>query len=452
MSENNDFDYLQLAADYMQQYLQELPQRRVFPAAQQIKALDDFEVPLPQSGCAPQDVLKWLHQTGSPATVATAGGRYYGFVIGGSLPSALGAYCLAGAWDQCAGLHVLSPTAEKLEQVAGSWLKELLGIPAQAATGFVTGATMANFTGLAAARHALLKNLGWNIEASGLYGAPEIRVIVGEEVHVSVLKALSLLGFGSERVERVPVDHQGRMRAEDLRLQDGPTILCLQAGNVDSGAVDPLRDIMSDTQRDDIWVHIDGAFGLWAAASSSLSHLVEGAEMADSWAVDLHKWLNVPYDSGVVFCKDPEYLRASMSVNAAYLPPPGAQGPYQFTPGMSRRGRGIEAYAALYSLGREGVEMLIDNCCIHARRFAEALSQAGFEVLNEVVLNQVLVDLGPRTELIMETLQQQGTCWVAGTTWQGRKAMRISVSSWATTSEDVERSIAAMIKAAETTT
>ena len=448
MSEQLVKDYLHLAADYMQEYLEELPQRRVYPTSAQIQELDKFDRPLPESGCSPQHVLQFLHQIGSPATVATAGGRYFGFVIGGSLPSALGAYCLAGAWDQCAGLHVLSPAAEKLETVAGTWLKELLGIPSQAGVGFVTGATMANFTGLAAARHALLKKLGWNIEAQGLYGAPEIRVVVGDEVHVSVLKALSLLGFGSERVERVPVDHQGRLMAEKLDLKDGPTILCLQAGNVDSGAVDPLQDIITKAHREDVWVHIDGAFGLWAAASSSLNHLVKGAELADSWAVDLHKWLNVPYDSGVVFCKDPEHLRASMSVNAAYLPPPGSQGPYQHTPGMSRRGRGIEAYAALYSLGQTGVEELIETCCKHARRFAQALSQAGFEVLNEVVLNQVLVDLGPKTDAIMNHLQQEGTCWVAGTTWQGRKAMRISISSWATTDEDVKRSIDAMLAAA----
>lgn len=278
---------------------------------------------------------------------------------------------------------------------------------------------------------------------------PEIKVIVGEEVHVSVLKALSLLGFGSERVIRIPADDQGRMQAEAFDLDESPTIVCLQAGNVDSGGVDPMHLIIPKAKSKGAWVHIDGAFGLWAAASPKYAHLVESVSLADSWAVDLHKWLNVPYDSGVVICKNPEHLRASMSVNAAYLPPPGAQGPYQYTPGMSRRARGTEAYAALLSLGKSGVAALIEEGCRHAKRFAEALSEAGYEILNDVVLNQVLVNFGPHTDAIMEHLQQEGTCWVAGTLWQGKKAMRISVSCWATTDEDVTHTLEAMIRTAK---
>lgn len=449
MSQELTTQDLHLTADYMQEYLDGLKGRRVSPTPQQIQALNVFDVALPDEGLETHEVIEKLHRYGSPATVATAGGRYYGFVIGGTLPAALAAYCLAGAWDQCAGLRVLSPTAEKLETVAGRWLKELLSLPMTAGTGFVTGATMANFTALAAARHAILKQLGWNVEAQGLYGSPEIKVIVGAEVHVSVLKALSLLGFGSERVIRINADDQGRMKASDFEMEDGPTIVCLQAGNVDSGGIDPMEALITEAKSKGAWVHVDGAFGLWAAASEKYAHLVQGVALADSWAVDLHKWLNVPYDSGVVICRNPEHLRASMSVNAAYLPPPGSQGPYQYTPGMSRRARGTEAYAALSSLGKAGVSHLIEESCRHAKRFAQELQLAGYEILNEVVLNQVLVDFGSRNHEIMEALQQDGTCWLAGTTWQGRKAMRISVSCWATTDEDVSQSLEVILRVAK---
>jgi len=448
MNQELTLDHLQQVTEYMQDYIRSVKTRRVAPTEGEVEALEVFDGELEDDGIPTNELMYLMHQYGSPATVATTGGRYFGFVIGGVLPAALGAYCLAGAWDQCAGLHVLSPTAEKLEVVAGKWLKHLLGLPETAGTGFVTGATMANFTGLAAARHALLKNLGWNVETQGLYGAPEIKIVVGDDVHVSVLKALSLLGFGSQRVTRIPIDDQGRMIASEFEITDEPTIVCLQAGNVDSGGIDPMLDIIPKAKAKQAWVHIDGAFGLWARAVPEMQHLIQGVEQADSWAVDLHKWLNVPYDSGVVICRDPEHLRASMSVNAAYLPPPGAQGPYQYTPGMSRRARGIEAYAALRSLGTNGVEKLITESCRLAQKFASLLQQAGFKILNEVVLNQVLVDMGPKTTEIMDYLQAEGTCWVAGTTWRGTKAMRISVSSWATTDEDVEISAAAMIEAA----
>lgn len=440
---------IQKTAHHMHEYLNGLKERRVYPAPQSIQDLDQLEFELGFSGTDTDQVMDLLHGVGSPATVATAGGRYFGFVIGGVLPAALQAHCLAGAWDQCAGLKILSPAAEKIESVAGGWLKSLLSLPSTAGTGFVTGATMANFTGLAAARHAILKELGWNVEAKGLYGAPEIRIVVGQEVHVSVLKALSLLGFGSERIVRVPVDTQGRMQVGALEVDNRPTIVCLQAGNVDSGSMDPMEDLIPKAKKKGAWVHIDGAFGLWAAASPQYAHLVQGSELADSWAVDLHKWLNVPYDSGVVVCRDPEHLRASMSVNAAYLPPPGAQGPYQYTPGMSRRARGVEAYAAMYSLGRSGVASLIERSCTHASTFAKVLQSAGYEILNEVVLNQVLVSFGDNTDRVIEAIQKDGTCWAGGTTWQGRRAMRISVSCWATTDEDIQRSLDAIIKIAK---
>ena len=438
---------LQATTSNMVDYLNSLKTRPVFPSQDQVAALDGFDFDLPLGTTEPAKVMNLLHKLGSPGTVATAGGRYFGFVIGSTLPVALAAHCLAGAWDQCAGLKVLSPVGEKLELVAGNWLKELLRLPGESGVGFVTGATMGNFTGLATARHALLKQAGWNVEAQGLFGAPEIKVVVGEQVHVSVLKALSLLGLGSERVVRLPVDDQGRIRSDMFELDDGPTIVCLQAGNVDTGAVDPLSQIIPIAKEKGAWVHIDGAFGLWAAASSTKRHLVKGAELADSWSVDLHKWLNVPYDSGVVICRYPELLRAAMSVNAAYLPS-GTPGPYQFTPGMSRRARGVEAYAALYSLGKSGVAKLIEDCCRHAKSMAVTLQQAGYEILNEVVLNQVIVDFGERTDEIIQAIQAHGTCWASGTKWQGKSAMRISVSSWATTEEDVQKSLEAIIRVA----
>ncbi len=438
---------LQATTSNMVDYLNSLKTRPVFPSQDQVAALDGFDFDLPLGTTEPAKVMNLLHKLGSPGTVATAGGRYFGFVIGSTLPVALAAHCLAGAWDQCAGLQVLSPVGEKLELVAGNWLKELLRLPGESGVGFVTGATMGNFTGLATARHALLKQAGWNVEAQGLFGAPEIKVVVGEQVHVSVLKALSLLGLGSERVVRLPVDDQGRIRSDMFELDDGPTIVCLQAGNVDTGAVDPLSQIIPIAKEKGAWVHIDGAFGLWAAASSTKRHLVKGAELADSWSVDLHKWLNVPYDSGVVICRYPELLRAAMSVNAAYLPS-GTPGPYQFTPGMSRRARGVEAYAALYSLGKSGVAKLIEDCCRHAKRMSVTLQQAGYEILNKVVLNQVIVDFGERTDEIIQVIQADGTCWASGTKWQGKSAMRISVSSWATTEEDVQKSLEAIIRVA----
>jgi len=440
-------DLLQATTGHIVDYLNGLKTRPVFPSQDQIAALDGFDFGLPLGTTESAKVMNLLHKLGSPGTVATAGGRYFGFVIGSTLPVALAAHCLAGAWDQCAGLQVLSPVGEKLELVAGNWLKELLRLPGESGVGFVTGATMGNFTGLATARHALLKQAGWNVEAQGLFGAPEIKVVVGEQVHVSVLKALSLLGLGSERVVRLPVDDQGRIRSDMFELDDGPTIVCLQAGNVDTGAVDPLSQIIPIAKEKGAWVHIDGAFGLWAAASSTKRHLVKGAELADSWSVDLHKWLNVPYDSGVVICRYPELLRAAMSVNAAYLPS-GTPGPYQFTPGMSRRARGVEAYAALYSLGKSGVAKLIEDCCRHAKSMAVTLQQAGYEILNEVVLNQVIVDFGERTDEIIQAIQADGTCWASGTKWQGKSAMRISVSSWATTEEDVQKSLEAIIRVA----
>lgn len=431
-------------------YLATLETRNVVPTAHALEQLSSFDEPLPDGPCDPGEVLRKLDEVGSPATVATAGPRYFGFVTGGTLPAALSAAWLASAWDNNGGLSIMSPVSAKLEEVALGWLVELLGLPAATSGGFVTGATMANFSALAAARHALLQRQGWDVEAQGLFDAPSLKVIVGDEVHVSVLKALAMIGFGRDRVMHVPVDGQGRMRTDALPVLDERTILITQAGNVNTGACDPIGEICERAKGSGAWVHVDGAFGLWAAATPKRAHLVQGVENADSWATDGHKWLNVTYDSGIVFCRNPDHLRGAMGSSAAYLIQRGGREPYHFTPEMSRRARGIEIWAAMRSLGRAGLAEMIERNCQSATVFAEGLRTAGYEILNDVVLNQVMVSFGDdeRTRKVIAAVQNEGTCWAGGTTWRGRAAMRISVSSWATTSADVEESLEAILRAA----
>ncbi len=442
---------LNAVAERASRYLNTLDGRSVAPTPDAVQRLSQLDEPLPDHPTDAEAVLALLDEVGSPATMATAGSRFFGFVVGGSLPAALAANWLAGAWDQNAGLAVLSPIAAKLELVAMRWLLDVLGLPAGCGAGFVTCATQANFAGLAAARHALLDRQGWNVEAQGLFGAPPITVVVGDEVHVSVLKALTMLGMGRERVVRVPVDGQGRMRADALPPLDSHTIVCIQAGNVNTGAIDPASEIIAQAKAAGAWVHVDGAFGLWAAAAPERADLVDGVGGADSWATDAHKWLNVPYDSGIVFVREPQHLHAAMAVNAAYLVGSETRDPTHYTPDFSRRARGVEVWAALRSLGREGLADLIERTCRQAARFAEGLRNAGYDVLNDVVLNQVLVSFGDAetTRRVIAAIQQDGTCWAGGTVWQGQTALRISVSSWATTDADVEQSLAAMIRAAE---
>jgi len=436
-------------ADRAHRYSESMSTRRVFPSAEAIERLKLLQVPLQDEPIEPDTVLAELDEIGSPATVATTGGRYFGFVVGGSLPAAMAANMLAGAWDQNAA-RVLSPIASSLEDVCIGWLISLLGLPPNVGAGFVTGATMANFSGLAAARHALLAQRGWDAEARGLFGAPPITVVVGEEVHVSVLKALSMLGLGWDRVVRVPVDGQGRMRAEKLPDISGPTIVCIQAGNVNTGAFDPAEEICETAREREAWVHVDGAFGLWALASPERAHLANGVLDADSWATDGHKWLNVPQDSGIAFVRHADHLRAAMSATAAYLIEGVGREPYHYTPEMSRRARGIEIWAALRSLGRSGLADLVERTCLYAAQFAQALEAAGYEILNDVVLNQVLVSFGSAdlTRRVIARLQEDGTAWFGGTEWQGHHAMRISVSSWATTEEDVQRCLDVIVRIA----
>jgi glutamate/tyrosine decarboxylase-like PLP-dependent enzyme len=438
------------AADRAATYLEGLSSRGVAPSADAVAALAHFDRPLPEQPSDSTLVLGELDQYGSPGTSASAGGRYFGFVIGATLPAALAANMLATSWDQNAGLVVISPTTARLETVALRWLLDVLHLPPTCAAGFVTGATMANFTCLAAARHTLLQRAGWDVEAQGLFGAPPLNVIVGDEVHVTVLKALAMLGLGRARVTRVPADEQGRMRAELLPALDDRTILCLQAGNVNTGAVDPISELIPHACAAGAWVHVDGAFGLWAAAAPGRAALVAGVENADSWALDAHKWLNVPYDSGVAICRDRDALRGATAVTAAYLVQGAEREPCEYTPELSRRARGVDVWAALSSLGRSGVAEMIERNCRQATRFATGLREAGYEILSDIVLNQVLVSFGDdeTTRRVIAGIQSDGTCWCGGTVWHGRTAMRISVSSWATTDEDVELSLAAMIRVA----
>jgi glutamate/tyrosine decarboxylase-like PLP-dependent enzyme len=443
---------LEDAAARAARYLAGLSDRAVAPTAAALARLVELDAPIPDGPQDPAAVLARLDEVMSPATMAMAGPRFFGFVIGGSLPVTVASSWLATAWDQNTGLHAATTATAHIEAAALARLLDVLDLPRDAAGAFVTGGTVANLTALAAARHRVLANAGWAVEADGLFGAPPITVIVGGEAHPTLTKSLGVLGLGRKRIVRVPVDGQGRMRAEALPPIAGPTIVCVQAGNVNTGAFDPIAEITRRAHEAGAWVHVDGAFGLWARATPMRAHLAAGVETADSWATDAHKWLNVPYDSGLAFVRDGAALRSAMAITAEYLPPAtGSQrSPSDYTPELSRRARGVDIWTALETLGRSGVAELIERCCGHAARFAAGLADAGFEVLNDVVLNQVLVSFGSpeRTLAVIAALQQEGSCWAGNTVWQGRTAMRISVSSWATTEEDVEKSLAAIRRVA----
>jgi glutamate/tyrosine decarboxylase-like PLP-dependent enzyme len=443
-------ELLNNAAQRASAYLDAIEARGVAPSAEAIAALQQLDHPLPESPTDAQEVLRLLDEIGSPATVATAGPRFFGFVTGGVLPAALAANWLAGAWDQNAFLRTLSPVAVALEEIALKWLLDVLRLPNDCGGAFVTGATMANFTALAAARHAVLAQAGWDVESDGLFGAPPITVMVGEEAHSTLFKGLGFLGLGRRRVVTVPVDSQGRMRPDALPKISGPTIVCLQAGNVNTGACDAATEIIPAAHAAGAWVHVDGAFGLWAAAAPARVALVEGYADADSWGTDCHKWLNVPYDCGLAIVRRPAALRAATSIQAPYFPVTNVREPAHYSPDSSRRARGVEVWAALLSLGKQGVADLVERNCRYAARFADGLRDAGYQILNDVVLNQVLVSFGEpeTTKRVIAALQADGTCWCGGTVWQGQTAMRISVSSWATTEADVEKSLAAMLRAA----
>ncbi len=447
----------QRAAQHAADYRAGLDERPVVPSADAGSLRTAFGGPLPAGPTEPAQVLEQLVTAAEPGLMSSAGPRFFGFVIGGALPAATAADIVAAGWDQCAFNAVLSPAAAAAEEAAGDWLKDLLGVPAGASVGFVTGAQEANTVGLAAGRHHVLAEAGWDVERDGLLGAPAVRVVAGAERHATVDRSLRLLGFGSASVETVRADANGAIDVEDLDRvlssgPGGPTLVCLQAGNVNTGACDDLAAGCDVARRHGAWVHVDGAFGLWAAASPTTRHLVAGLERADSWGCDGHKWLNLPYDSGFAFCADPRVHAAAVSYTAAYLVGSGgaAVGAADLTLASSRRARGFAAWAGLKQLGREGVAELVDRPCRLARRFADLLAAGGAEVVNEVVLNQVLVSFGDddRTDRVIAAVQHDGTCWLGGTAWRGRRLMRVSVSGWSTTEADVDRSVAAILRVA----
>ena len=432
-------------------YLEALDGRPVFPREADVERLRGaLANDMPDTPTGDAEVLAFLDEYGSPATVASAGGRYFGFVTGGALPATLAAHVLASAWDQNSFSYISSPAASLFGDTSLRWLKGVFGLPAESVGALVLGATAANFAGLAAARHAVLRRAGWNVEDQGLRGSPEVTLVIGEEAHGTILKVLPLLGFGRAHIHRVPADAQGRMRADGLPRITGPTIVCIQAGNVNSGAFDPAPEIVRWARGGGAWVHVDGAFGLWAAASDRRGTLMAGFADADSWATDAHKWLNVPYDCGIAFVRDPDALRAAMSISGDYLMI-GSKDPIDLTADGSRRARGFDVWAALHSLGRRGLAGLIDRHCDQAAWLGAELQHAGIEVLNEVVLNQVVVAFGSDagTRATIERLQKAGDCWCGGTRWLGREAMRVSVSGWATTQTDMERTLRSILAAAE---
>ncbi|MEO1164914.1 MAG: pyridoxal-dependent decarboxylase [Chloroflexota bacterium] len=439
----------QQTADYALAYLQTIAARAVYPSEDALADLAHFDEALPDESQEAITVLEQLHQWGTPATVAQGGGRYFGFVNGNIIPTALAARWLADTWDQNAGLFVMSPIAAKLEQVCENWLVDLFGLPENTVAGFVTGTSVATMCGLLVGRNTLLSRAGWDIAERGLFGAPRLKVVMSEQAHSTVRKALAILGIGREQIQLVPADEQGRLDASHLPELDALTLVILQAGNVNSGAFDPAKIVCERANEAGAWVHVDGAFGLWAAASEKTKYLTEGIELADSWSVDMHKTLNAPYDSGVVLCKDRSAIVSALQARGAYLQFSDERDNMLYTPEMSRRARGIELWALLKNLGRQGVDSLIAQLVENAQLFGTLLEKEGFRVLNDVVFNQVIVvcDTPEHTQRTLQHIQASGECWCGGSSWQGEPVIRISVCSWETTPDDVERSVQAFVTA-----
>ena len=443
VSPDQQIALLRDALRYAEDYLGTVDERDVYPNPQALDALHEFDELLPDEPSEASDTLAMLHRVGSPGTVAQVGGRYFGFVNGGALPIGTASRVLADVWDQNTAHFVMSPAAARLEAVCERWMAQLLGFPEETAAGFVTGTTLANVSGLAAGRNELLRRRGWNVAESGLYGAPPITVVVGETAHAAVRKSLSLLGMGDAHTQVIPVDDQGRMRVSQIpELAEG-TLVVAQAGNVNSGAFDPVGEICDRAHASKGWVHVDGAFGLWAAAVPSLAEHVKGMDQADSWAVDAHKTLNVPYDCGIVLCRDRAALAGAFRASAEYFQWSEERDPMRYTPSMSKRARSVELWAVLKTLGRAGVVALIEQLCSHAQTFASQLHERGFAIHNEVVFNQLLVscDSDEETQSTLAAIQEMGECWCGASTWHGRSVIRVSVCSWATTSEDIDRSV-----------
>ena len=442
-------DLFEQAKSYAYEYMDGIFDREVFPSEAALANLKAFDEPLPDAPCDPANMLRLLHEVGSPATVATTGGRYFGLVVGGVFPPVMAARWLADTWDQLSTLYVTSPLLARLEAVCEQWLVDLLGLPPGCAAGFVSGSSMAILCGLAAGRHEILRRSGWDVNSRGLFGAPPLRVVLGAEAHSTVFKALALLGLGKDRVETVPVDDQGRMISSQVPGLDANTLLILQAGNVNSGAFDPLDEMCDKANAAGAWVHVDGAFGLWAAASPARRHLTRGSEKADSWSVDGHKTLNTPYDSGIVLCRHPQVLASALQAAGSYILYSENRDGMLYTPEMSRRARAVELWATLKVLGKSGVAQLVDGLCEHTLQFAALMKAQGFTILNEVAFNQALVACGSpeETQAVLKNLQQSGECWCGGARWHDTPVIRVSVCSWATTGEDIRRTVSAFVKA-----
>jgi glutamate/tyrosine decarboxylase-like PLP-dependent enzyme len=449
---SDERELLQRTAELATDFLATLDERPVFPQGSMADVAAALGGPLPDAPSEPLEVIELMAREIERGVVATAGPRYFGYVIGGALPATVAADWLTTIWDQCAGLGALGPSASVVEVIVGDWLKDVFGLPADASFAITTGCQMAHVTGLAAARHDVLAEDGWDVRERGLAGSPPITVVVGELRHVTIDRALRLLGIGATQLSIVDTDEAGRIRPNALRSAlatiNGPTIVCTQAGEVNTGSFDPLPEIVEIVRETGAWLHVDGAFGLWAAASPTRRHLVAGVAGADSWATDGHKWLNVPYDCGLVFTAKPASHRAAMTMQASYFEGQGSwvRDAADWTPESSRRARAFTVYAALRSLGREGVADLVDRCCELADRFGNGVSALpGCELLNDVVLNQVLFRFGDdeTTNAVLAGVQRSGEAWMGGTTWDGRAAIRVSVSSWRTTEADIDRTVEA---------
>ena len=442
---------LDKAHQFASNYIEHLEDRPVFPAESSLHALDSLDEPFPEKSTDPTSVLTTLQQIGTPGTVNQTAGRYFGFVNGGALPIGLAARWLGDVWDQNTAHYVMSPVSARLEEICERWIVSLLDFPAETAVGFVSGTTIANMSGLCAGRNELLRRKGWDVAKQGLYGAPRIRIIAGADAHAAVHKSISMLGLGSDSVEIVESDDQGRMRADKMPRLDEAALIVAQVGNVNSGAIDPVGEICERAHASGSWVHVDGAFGLWARVLPSMREMCDGIEKADSWSVDAHKTLNVPYDSGMILCRDREALMRSFRASAAYFLWSDRRDPMNYRPSMSNRARVIELWAVLKTLGREGVQRLVEQLCENARYFAELLSNYNFQIHNEVVFNQVLVSCGDDslTSATLKNIQNAGECWCGGSTWHGKNVIRISVCDWATTAQHVERSVRAFVDARE---
>jgi glutamate/tyrosine decarboxylase-like PLP-dependent enzyme len=447
--QNSDLLIYEQAVAYAFEYLESIGKRAVFPPVDELQGLARFEEDLPDEPGDVLSMLRLLHEAGSPATVAQGGGRYFGFVNGGVIPGSLAARWLADAWDQNAALHVISPIASRLERLCEEWLVDLLALPPGTAAGFVSGTSIATMCGLLAGRNSLLEGLGWDANEQGLFGAPPIRVIMSEQAHGTVRKALAIIGIGGQAIEVVAADEQGRLDPDHLPALDERSLLILQAGNVNSGAFDPFVAPCAEARRAGAWVHVDGAFGLWAAACRQTERLTQGSELANSWSVDAHKTLNAPYDSGIILCRDRAALVNAMQASGSYMQFSEERDGMLYTPEMSRRARSIELWALLKTLGRRGVDELVRRLCDNASLFAEELRKHGFRILNDVVFNQVLVacEAPEYTVKTLENMQASGECWCGGSEWRGEPVIRISVCSWSTTAEDVHRSVQAFIVA-----